>query len=103
MSGFSGARLKERIEHEDLEKRLVVSPRLEPGEQLRSDQASIDVRLGFEFALVSPSSYGAIDEFAADAISEFGLQLDALYRRVYVPFGNTIVIHPHQFVLGMNS
>jgi dCTP deaminase len=98
---MSGSELKRRLEHTDLDKRLVVSPLLEPDEQLRGDQASIDVRSGFEFALVAPSSHAAIDEFAPKALEEGGLRLDPLYRKMYVPFRKYIVIHPHQFILGM--
>ena len=101
MAGMSGARLRERLEHTEPEKRLVVSPLLEPAEQLRKDQAAIDVRLGFQFALVAPSSHGAIDEFGAQALDEGGLRLDPLYRKTYLPFGKCLMIHPHQFILGM--
>lgn len=101
MAAMSGAKLRERLEHQDLDKRLVVGPLLEPSEQLRADQASIDVRLGFEFALVAPSSHGAIDEFAHHALEAGGLRLEPLYRKAYIPFGRYLVIHPHQFILGM--
>jgi dCTP deaminase len=102
VASMSGAKLKERLEHLDFEKRLVVSPLLEPQEQLRPDQASVDVRLGFEFALVAPSSHGAIDEFEDQALREGGLRLESLYRKIYTPFGKHLVIHPHQFILGMS-
>jgi dCTP deaminase len=59
------------------------------------------VRLGFEFALISPSSHGAIDEISEEASRRGGLQLEPLYRKTYVPFGRSLVIHPHQFILGM--
>ncbi len=96
MPGLSGQKIQERLSSPDLDTRLVVRPLLSPEEQLRDDQASIDIRLGFEFALVAPSSYGAIDEF--DGATESG-SLQKLYSKRYVPFGKRIVIHPHQFIL----
>jgi dCTP deaminase len=68
---------------------------LEPDEQLRDDQASIDVRLGFQFALMTPSLIESVDEFQ----HEQPPLLSNLYTRQYVPFGRRIVIHPHQFIL----
>lgn len=61
MSVLNGKRLRD-ILTADLTDRLVVSPLLDAQDQVREDQASIDIRLGFGFALVSASSSGAIDE-----------------------------------------
>ena len=101
MAALAGSKIRELLEHDDPKQRLVVSPLLEPSEQLRDHQASIDVRLGFKFALISPSSHGTIDELSEDALKGEGLKLDPLYRKTYVPFGQCLVIHPHQFILGM--
>lgn len=95
MGALSGAEIRERLESEAVDERLVVSPILEPSEQLRDDQASIDVRLGFQFALMTPSLIDAVDEFERGK----PFSLSALFRRQYVPFGRRIVIHPHQFIL----
>jgi dCTP deaminase len=96
MSALSGKRLR-KVLLAPLKDRLVVSPLLDIDDQVREDQASIDVRLGFGFALVSASSSGVIDELEEPA----GLQrrLADLYRVEYVPFGGHLVIHPHQFIL----
>jgi dCTP deaminase len=94
MGALSGIALRQRLTVAALEERLVVSPILEPNEQLRDDQASIDVRLGFQFALMAPSLIESIDEFETHKPS-----LSSLYTRQYVPFGSRIVIHPHQFIL----
>jgi dCTP deaminase len=77
MTVVSGKRLKELLTA-PLEQRLVVSPLLDIGGQLREDQASIDVRLGFAFALVSASSSGAVDEL--DEPSTLQSRLAKLYR-----------------------
>ena len=99
MSALTGRQLKRRLETKDFRERLVVSPLLEPAEQIKEDQASIDVRLGFEFALISPSLVGAIDEMNWPNEVDRHLELAKLYSKVYVPFGETLVIHPHQFIL----
>lgn len=95
MAALSGVAIRKRLTADKLEERLVVSPILEPGEQLRNDQGSIDVRLGFQFALMAPSLVESVDEFAEKEPPP----LSSLYTRQYVPFGRRIVIHPHQFIL----
>lgn len=101
MTALSGPEIKNRLQADDIKQRLVVSPLLAPEEQLRDDQAAIDVRLGFEFALVSASGHGMIDEFAPDSDLPHALDLAALYRKQYVALGNGLVIHPHQFILAV--
>lgn len=100
MGVLSGKIICQRLEeNRNLEARLVVSPLLEPEEQLREDQASIDVRLGFQFAFVAPSAYGAINEFDSELKDTEEVPLSNLYKKHYVPFGSEIIIHPHQFIL----
>lgn len=99
MAALSGKEIAARLTADDLEKRLVIGPILEPAEQLRDDQASIDLRLGFEFALLAPSSYGVIDEFEGVTGTLTPPSLRTLYSKKYVPLGDKIVIHPHQFIL----
>lgn len=96
MAAIPGKDILDRLTTTDLEKRIVVAPLLEPTEQLRADQASIDIRLGFEFALVIPSAQGAIDEFEH---TDSAALLKSVYSREYVPLGKRIVIHPHEFIL----
>jgi dCTP deaminase len=98
VSVLSGTAIRQRLARQD-EDRLVVSPLLAPDEQVRTDQASIDLRLGFTFALVTPSSHGAIDEFSEKTQEEVVDSIAALYNVQYVPFGGRLVIHPHQFIL----
>ena len=95
----SGASLRKLMEAENLSERLVVAPLLEPSEQLRDDQASVDIRLGSQFVLTHASAYGDINEFP-DKNDLGGLpNLRLLYRELYVPVGDSLVVHPHQFVL----
>lgn len=97
MSALSGLQIKDRLAEKNVDNRLVVSPILEPSEQLRDGQASVDVRLGFSFALVAPSLYGQIDEL--DFKISAKADLSNMYHKMYVPFGGNIVIHPHQLIL----
>jgi len=99
MAALSGKEIAARLTTVNLEERLVIGPILEPDEQLRDDQASIDLRLGFEFALVAPSSYGVIDEYEGVKGALTPPSLRTFYTKKYVPLGNKIVIHPHQFIL----
>jgi dCTP deaminase len=96
MAALGGNEISERLKHPNLVDRLIVSPLLAPEEQLRDDQASIDIRLGFEFALISPSVRGSIDEFSDDRLTRLSTDL---YRKEYVPLGGSLIIHPHQFIL----
>jgi dCTP deaminase len=76
--------------------RLIVSPLLDEKEQAKDGQAAIDVRLGFNFCLVLPSAFGSITEFQNGGQD---VSFSKLYRREFCPFGSSIVIHPHQFIL----
>lgn len=99
MTVLSGRKIRDRLLIDDLSKRLVVCPLLEPAEQLRDDQASIDVRLGCQFALVTPSYYGTISEFDERWETSGSSMLKNLYRKQYVSLGDEIIIHPHHFIL----
>jgi dCTP deaminase len=99
VTALSTEAIRSRLREPEASKRLTLSPILED-EQLKSGQASVDIRLGFEFYLVTASSTGAVDE-----LSQAGVKPEALaklYRREYVPFGSKLVIHPHQFMLAQS-
>ncbi|WP_315751868.1 MULTISPECIES: dCTP deaminase [unclassified Bradyrhizobium] len=96
MSALSTEAIKSRLREQDPTKRLVISPLLDQDEQIKPGQASVDVRLGFHFCLVTASLFGSIDEFDESTNKR---TFTDLYRREYVPFGASIIIHPHQFFL----
>jgi dCTP deaminase len=96
MTTLSSSAIRSRLQAASMDERLVVSPILEE-EQLKSGQASIDVRLGSDFCFVAPSSMGLIDEFGPNGA---GATFAELYRHEYIPLGGRIIIHPHQFMLG---
>ena len=99
MTVLSGLRTRERLEAEDPVERLVVSPLLEVSEQLKDDQASIDVRLGFQFASLATNSFGSIDEMSVETSLDRSQYLSSLFETRYVPLGSSLAIHPHQFLL----
>lgn len=92
MSALSSAEIRARLSASG-RARLVVAPLLSIDEQLRAPQASIDVRLGCQFQLAEPTTKPIIDTF-----SPRGSELPR--HRLYVPIGDSIVLHPHQFLLG---
>ena len=98
MTVLSTDTIRMRLDEQNPEKRLVISPILDLDGQAKGGQAAIDVRLGFYFCLVTASSFGAISEFVERGVQPKSFA--GLYRREYVPFGSNIVIHPHQFLLG---
>ena len=96
MSALSTDAIRTRLNETDPNKRLVISPLLEEELQAKRGQAAIDVRLGFDFCVVTASKFGAITEFDGNRDApEFG----QLYRKEFVPLGSSITIHPHQFFL----
>jgi len=96
MTALSSKAIIDRLVEKDPVKRLVVSPLLEPNAQIKPGQAAVDVRLGFDFCLATPSRHSSIDEFSEDTPLT---TLSALYRREFIPLGGKITIHPHQFLL----
>jgi dCTP deaminase len=97
VTALSSKAIIDRLAEKDPVKRLVVSPLLEPTAQIKPGQAAVDVRLGFDFCLATPSRHGSIDEFSEEKTSL--TTLSALYRREFIPLGRKITIHPHQFLL----
>lgn len=85
--------LKEAIERDDLEHRLVIMPLLDPNRQI--GPASVDVRLGTQFRLLRRIAGPGIDP-----ASELDPLLSRSEERVSVPLGAPLWLHPGQFVLG---
>ncbi|MEP7348429.1 MAG: dCTP deaminase [Sphingorhabdus sp.] len=96
MSVLSTEAILARLNDEYLTKRLIISPLLDEDAQAKAGQAAIDVRLGFDFCLVTASRFGSISEFDGD---QQGASFSQLYRGEFVSLGNSITIHPHQFFL----
>lgn len=72
--------------------RLVVSPLLEPDQQI--GEGSIDLRLGSHFIVTRTARVGGLNPFEKQD------QLRAYQERLHVPYGKELWIHPGTFVLG---
>ena len=95
MVALSTEAILSRLDAEEFDKRLIISPLLDPAVQAKPGQAAVDVRLGFDFCVVTASRFGAIGDFEEEQAPSF----DQLYSRRFVPLGESITIHPHQFLL----
>ena len=74
------------LNNPELEHRLVITPLLD---RAQVGPASIDLRLGTEYLETPRTERGVADPF-----------VPAEDRRFVVPFGENLVIHPGQFLLG---
>ena len=83
---LSDTAIRAALSHDDANMRLVVCPMLDTG-QIGS--ASIDLRLGTEFMEVQRTQQGVRDPFSVHDEQGFN-----------VAFGNQLIIHPGQFLLG---
>jgi len=91
MTALGFDEIKSRLQHTDANKRLVVSPLLDPTNQISRHQGAIDVRLGRSFAIVRPWSHGVADLVAPGP--------EPPLEQVVIDFGKPLIVHPHQFVL----
>jgi dCTP deaminase len=82
------------LDHEDVTKRLVITPLLDRERQI--GPGSIDLRLGTEFLEVPRQDNQSIDPFGGEDQGHLG----EAERKSYVPLGDKYIIHPGQFVLG---
>ena len=97
---IGGSELRGLLSKPNISERLVVSPILALDEQVKEHQASIDLRLGFHFAICRPSTVGAIDELDDQGFSITLKAVSDVFGHEYVPFGKSIVLHPQKFLLG---
>ncbi|MDJ0643097.1 MAG: dCTP deaminase [Erythrobacter sp.] len=95
MPALSTDAILRRLEDDNFERRLTISPLLDETVQAKPGQAAIDVRLGFDFCVVTASRFGAVGDLGESHEPSF----DQLYRRSFIPLGSSITIHPHQFLL----
>ena len=78
--------IRAALDHDDAKQRLVVCPLLD-AKQIGT--ASIDLRLGTQFMEVQRTKQGVLDPFSEQDEQRFN-----------VAFGNQLMIHPGQFLLG---
>lgn len=96
MSALTAAALKQRLRDEDPRSRLFVGPLLDPERQIKGSQAAIDVRLGRSFTLVKAWLQGVAEQLNGDALQTS----EPPSEGVVLEYGEPLIIHPHQFVLG---
>jgi dCTP deaminase len=98
MTGFGYDALRDRLRDPKPEQRIVVTPILDPAQQLKKGQAAIDVRLGRSFALVRPWTHGVAEHYEFKNAGQ-GTAAEQPLERVVLDFGEPLIVHPHQFVL----
>jgi dCTP deaminase len=86
--------LRKRLRTTNPKKRLVVTPLLDPAEQI--GPASIDLRLGTDFLIPRRNLHAGIDPGDDRVAGEVGMSQE----RVVVPFGENLWLHAQQLVLG---
>jgi dCTP deaminase len=97
MTVISCNEIKERIYNvEDINKQLVVTPLLEPNQQLQDGSCSLDIRLGTHFLQQRRTDIGTIEPGVAKSQSEVVVSV----LRSVIPFGEEFILHPNQFALG---
>jgi dCTP deaminase len=76
--------------------RLVISPLLEPNNQIKPGSASVDVRLGQRFYVPLRTKLSELDRMSPSHSKDIQRYKD----ETFVPIGDYFVLHPSQFVLG---
>jgi dCTP deaminase len=80
----------------DFKDRLIISPVLEPEEQLKRGNASIDLRLGYHFTVAKRTKVSRLDRQDRD----YEETLQRFNDEYFVQMGDHFVLHPRQFVMG---
>jgi dCTP deaminase len=97
MSVIGGKGLKKLLYHtQDMNKRLIVTPILEPNKQIDESSAAIDIRLGTKFIVPQRANVPYIDVGTKDINEKYSESVEI----VYVPYGKSLTLHPGHFVLG---
>ena len=97
MSVIGGKGLKDLLFYTDnINKRLIVTPILEPKEQIDESAAAIDIRLGTKFIVPQRAHVTHINAGDPDFLEKYAESVEI----VYVPYGKFLTLHPGHFVLG---
>ena len=94
MTVLSRDQIIQRIFHEDLEKRLVITPITDVERQIGN--GTIDIRLGTRFIIFKRRKIETLDP-TEKGIDE---KIRELQERIYTPYGEKIVLHPNELILG---
>ncbi len=83
--------LEEALREQDLDRRLIITPLLDPNQVGRG---AIDLRLGTEFLVLRRTRRPGIDP-----VEQSQDDIDEMQERVVVPFGEQLWLHPRHFIL----
>ena len=93
MSVLGHQALKELLCHCDLEKRLIITPILNPEQQI--SEASIDIRLGNDFIVTRRGNLSSLDPAAATG----DVRKHRYQTKHFVNFKERFFLHPNELVL----
>jgi len=95
--GYKGLKALLYDDHsKELSGRLIISPILEPEEQLRPDSAAIDLRLGHHFRVAKRTKVAYLNRQDLN----YRQRLQRYNDEYFVQIGDYFVLHPRQFVMG---
>jgi dCTP deaminase len=83
--------LEKAMYEQDLDRRLVITPLLDPNQVGRG---AVDLRLGTEFLVLRRTRRPGIDPVAQSQDD-----IDEMQERVVVPYGECLWLHPRHFIL----
>jgi dCTP deaminase len=95
MSILNETQLIARLVEPNPERRIVVTPLINPAEQL--GPTSLDVRLGPDFLVMRRSNLSHLDPLLDDAV--VAAQMEAAWRECRLPCGEPFILHPGEFAL----
>lgn len=97
--GLSKEELRRRINLKPSDKsKLFVTPLIDSENQL--DHSTVTLRLGTEFILFRKTKYSYFDPLKLLRDQEINIPSSDYQERTYVELGQSIIIHPHQLILG---
>ncbi|MBI6545367.1 MAG: dCTP deaminase [Cyanobacteria bacterium NC_groundwater_1444_Ag_S-0.65um_54_12] len=85
--------LFDRLTHPDTNKRIIITPIINPGEQF--GPTSVDIRIGTDFKTLDVANVSLLDPTG----DELGSTLPRM-RRYQVPPDRAFILHPGEFALG---
>lgn len=88
-------KLMNASEEKDISKRLIITPLLNPEEDIGA--SSVDLRLGHQFILFQRYSFPVLDIGKYDPGSE---EAEKYQKRIVKRHGEGVTIHPGQYVIG---
>jgi len=95
MSVLSCEKIKEYMDKENLEDRLVITPMMDIEESL--DPSSVNVRLGNEFIIMKQQSFPILDIANKEELSQ---RMEKYQEKVIIGYQEGFVLHPNHLILG---